>query len=71
MTKNKEGLRYPSIDELLENIGSKYKLAYAAAMRAKIYREKHDTTIDPICSKPVGVALEEIQEGKVTVEFKK
>ncbi len=71
MAKNTEGLRYPSIDELLENIDSKYKLAYAAAMRAKIIRDKNDTTIDAKCSKPVGVALEEIQDGKVSISFKK
>ncbi len=71
MAKNTEGLRYPSIDELLENIDSKYKLAYAAAMRAKIIRDKNDTTIDAKCSKPVGIALEEIQEGKVSISFKK
>ena len=28
--KNKDGMRYPSIDKLLEKIDSKYKLVYAA-----------------------------------------
>ena len=27
MTKNTEGLRYPSIDELLKHIDSKYKIS--------------------------------------------
>ncbi len=58
MSKNKEGLRYPSIDELLHTIDSKYKLAYAAAMRAKLIREHEDSTIDAKCDKPVGIALE-------------
>ncbi len=71
MSENKEGLRYPSIDELLENIDSKYKLSYAAAMRAKIIREKEDVIIDAKCSKPVGIALEEIMQGKVTIDFDK
>ncbi len=71
MNQNKEGLRYPSIDELLVNIDSKYKLAYAAAMRAKIIREKDDTTIEAKCAKPVGVALEEIMAGKVKIDFEK
>ena len=31
MNKNREGLRYPSIDQLLEKIDSKYKLVYAAS----------------------------------------
>ena len=71
MNKNLEGLRYPSIDDLLNNIDSKYKLAYASALRAKIIKEKDDVTIDSKCSKPVGVALEEIQEKKVKITFEK
>jgi DNA-directed RNA polymerase subunit omega len=47
--RNKEGLRYPSIDNLLTKIDS--------------------TAIDPKCSKPVGIALEEILEGKVQIDF--
>jgi len=71
MSKNLEGLRYPSIDDLLKNIDSKYKLAYASALRAKIIKEKDDVTIDAICSKPVGVALEEIQANKIKIVFEK
>lgn len=67
--KNKEGLRYPSIDDLLLKIDSKYKLAYAAAKRAKIIKEDNYVSIDPKCSKPVGIALEEILEGKVFIDF--
>lgn len=69
MSSNEEGLRYPSIDELLNTIDSKYKLAYAAALRAKILKEKDDSTIKAKCSKPVGVALEEIMAKKLTIEF--
>ena len=36
---NLEGLRYPSIDKLLEVVDSKYKLAYIAAKRAKIIKK--------------------------------
>jgi len=67
--KNKEGLRYPSIDNLLTKIDSKYKLAYTAAKRAKIIREEGHVAVDSICSKPVGQALEEILQNKVQVEF--
>ena len=67
--RNKEGLRYPSIDNLLTKIDSKYKLAYASAKRAKIIKEDDYTAIDPICSKPVGIALEEILAGKVQIDF--
>lgn len=68
--KNQEGLRYPSIDNLLTKIDSKYKLAYASAKRAKIIKEEEYTAVDPKSSKPVGVALEEILEDKVKIEFK-
>ena len=67
--RNKEGSRYPSIDNLLTKIDSKYKLAYASAKRAKIIKEDDYTAIDPKCSKPVGIALEEILEGKVQIDF--
>ena len=67
--KNEEGLRYPSIDNLLTKIDSKYKLAYASAKRAKIIKEEEYIAIDPKCSKPVGIALEEILAGKVTIDF--
>jgi len=67
--KNDDGLRYPSIDDLLTQIDSKYKLAYASAKRAKIIKEDDYVAIDPKCSKPVGVALEEILAGKVDIDF--
>ena len=67
--RNKEGLRYPSIDNLLTKIDSKYKLAYTAAKRAKIIKEEDFLTIEPKCSKPVGIALEEVLQGKIKIEF--
>ena len=67
--RNKEGLRYPSIDNLLTKIDSKYKLAFASAKRAKIIKEDDYTAIDPKCSKSVGIALEEILEGKIEIDF--
>jgi DNA-directed RNA polymerase subunit omega len=69
MSSNEEGLRYPSIDELLNTIDSKYKLAYTASLRAKTLKEKDDSTIKAKSSKPVGVALEEIMQGKIDIEF--
>lgn len=80
-TKDKEydGMRYPSIDELLEKIDSKYKLAYAAARRAKIIEEEDgytplgesDNLPDPLCYKPIGIALEEILQDQTKITFKK
>lgn len=67
---NENGLRYPSIDNLLEVVDSKYKLAYIAAKRAKVIKRTDHTSADhSICDKPVGKALEEILEGKVTAKF--
>lgn len=68
--KNPDGLRYPSIDELTKVIHSKYQLAYAAAKRAKIIQHDDYTSVEnPKCSKAVGLALEEILENKVEIEF--
>ncbi|HPX71615.1 MAG TPA: DNA-directed RNA polymerase subunit omega [Acholeplasmataceae bacterium] len=67
--RNKDGMRYPSIDDLLKQIDSKYKLAYTAAKTAKII-ERHDIQIeDAKCVKSVGQALEEIIAGNVDIEF--
>lgn len=70
--KNKiDGMRYPSIDELLKVIDSKYKLAYAAAKRAKIIEanEGYTKLEEPKCVSSVGIALEEIKEGLTTITF--
>ncbi|MBU0997101.1 MAG: DNA-directed RNA polymerase subunit omega [Firmicutes bacterium] len=67
--KNTDGLRYPSIDDLLEVIDSKYKLAYISAKRAKIIKHDNFSSVDNKCVKPVGQALEEILENKVKAEF--
>ena len=67
--RNKDGMRYPSIDDLLKQIDSKYKLAYTAAKTAKII-ERHDLQIEAAkCVKSVGQALEEIIAGNVDIEF--
>lgn len=71
--KNEDGMRYPSVDMLLEKVNSKYKLAYVAAKRAKIIEEEKGYTaegVQIICDKPVGQALEEVLEDKVSISFK-
>ena len=67
--ENVDGLRYPSIDNLLEVVDSKYKLAYIAAKRAKVIKRTNYSSVNNICDKPVGKALEEILAGKVTAKF--
>ncbi len=69
MTKNKDGMRYPSIDKLLSVVDSKYKLAFIAAKRAKDI-EKQGTDLEKHkCIKPVGIALEEVLKDLIHVEF--
>ncbi len=80
VNRNKEGMRYPSIDELLKvkcdpadeksETYSKYKLAFVSAIRAGEIDKQDNVEIKTICSKNVGVALEEILEDKIEVEFK-
>ncbi len=70
--RNTEGMRYPSVDKLLDKVDSKYKLAYIAARRARVIEDEQGyiaEDINSICAKPVGQALEEILADKVSVEF--
>lgn len=70
MSKNNDGLRYPSIDKLLDKIDSKYKLVYAASKTAHIIDDEDLYLEDAKSQKSIGKALEEILNGKVEVEFK-
>ncbi|HOA63641.1 MAG: DNA-directed RNA polymerase subunit omega [Acholeplasmataceae bacterium] len=65
----KDGLRYPSIDQLVEKTGSKYKLVIAAAKRAREIKDNGRSFIKkPHSKKCIGQALEEIYEGKIIVK---
>ncbi|MBB6449351.1 DNA-directed RNA polymerase subunit omega [Geomicrobium halophilum] len=62
---------YPSIDSLLDKIDSKYSLVTISAQRARELQEKEDydsSLHKPVSNKLVGVALEEIQDGKLTIK---
>ena len=55
---------YPSIDNLLTILDSKYTLVTVAAKRARIMQQKNDPMIaKPRSHKCVGKALEEINSG--------
>ncbi|BCR36361.1 DNA-directed RNA polymerase subunit omega [Mariniplasma anaerobium] len=69
MQKNKDGMRYPSIDKLLEKIDSKYKLVYAASRVARIIEDESLVVDNAQCVKSIGIGLEEILDGKVKIEF--
>lgn len=59
---------YPSVDSLLDILDSKYTLVTLSAKRARIIQEKENPQIEnPKSHKPVGLALEEILEGKLTI----
>lgn len=60
---------YPSIDELVKKVESKYTLVVAASKRARNLREGSLSGIGaPKSHKQVGVALEEIHLNAITVE---
>ena len=59
---------YPSIDELLEKVDSKYTLVIAAAKRGRQLRSGSRKTIDKKYSKEVTTALHEIEAGNIEYE---
>lgn len=59
----------PSIDQLQEKVKSKYTLVTISSRRARELREKNNLTIEnPKSNQYVGLALEEIQAEKLTVD---
>ncbi|NJJ38960.1 DNA-directed RNA polymerase subunit omega [Paenibacillus apii] len=59
---------YPSIDEMMNKVDSKYSLVVAAARRARQLREGSLSELkSPRAHKQVGVALEEIYKEYITV----
>ena len=60
---------YPSIDEMMKKVDSKYSLVVAASRRARMLRDGTKTELrSPKSHKYVGVALEEIYHDIVQVE---
>lgn len=63
---------YPSIDELLQKVDSKYSLVVASSRRARQIRDGKISSIQNAQSnKYVGVALEEIYTGIIQFERSK
>lgn len=59
----------PSIDKLQERIKSKYQLVILSSRRARQLADGEEPLIEgPKSHKLVGVALEEIAEGKLTIK---
>lgn len=60
---------YPSIDELLKIIDSKYSLVTIAAKRARQLQDQHNEVLEKYVSdKNVGKALEEIYAGVLRIK---
>lgn len=59
---------YPSIDEMMKKVDSKYSLVVAASRRARLLRDGVKTELRiPKSHKHVGIALEEIYADHVQV----
>jgi DNA-directed RNA polymerase subunit omega len=68
MASSHDGMRYPSIDQLVAITGSKYKLVVGTAKRArKISKGSNILVTNPVNKKSIGIALEEILQGKVII----
>ncbi|QAY65512.1 DNA-directed RNA polymerase subunit omega [Paenibacillus protaetiae] len=62
---------YPSIDEMVKKVDSKYSLVVAASRRARMLRDGAKSELrNPRSHKFVGVALEEIYGDYIQVETK-
>ena len=60
---------FPSVDELLKRIDSRYSLVMRASKRAHELERGSAPLLDHYySSKPVGKALEEIEADKVTID---
>ncbi|GBG06306.1 DNA-directed RNA polymerase subunit omega [Paenibacillus sp. MY03] len=60
---------YPSIDEMVKKVDSKYTLVVAASRRARMLRNgEKSELLSPRSHKFVGVALEEIYGDIIQVE---
>lgn len=57
---------YPSIDEMLKDVDSRYSLVILAAKRARQLREDQAVKNDPSVYKEVTSALEDIYEKRIT-----
>ncbi len=62
---------YPSIDDLLEKVDSKYTLVIAAAKRGRQLRNGSKRTVDEEYTKDVATALREIEAGNIEYERKR
>lgn len=65
-TKKKQSMIEPGISSLLDKVDSRYTLVVAAAKRARQLTEGAHKLTDCDSDKPVTVAINEIDEHKIT-----
>ncbi|MDV3198148.1 MAG: DNA-directed RNA polymerase subunit omega [Vigna little leaf phytoplasma] len=70
LREKKEGLNYPSIDELLSRIDSKYKLAYLSSRIAHVMEKKKLDVSHLLGHKILSKALYEIINDNFDIIFK-
>lgn len=58
-------IHQPPIDELAEKVGSKYSLCIVTSKRARQIMEQAQNQGTEINEKPLSVAAQEIQDGKL------
>lgn len=61
-------LIHPTFESLMEKVDSKYTLVTLAAKRARELTEKNEPLVDTDTTRVVSVAMEEIDQGKITYE---
>lgn len=64
---------YPSIDKILNTVGSKYILVHVASKRSKMMHETKHLQLkenEYVSKKELGRALEEIEKGLIEIEKK-
>lgn len=60
----------PSIGKLLQSEESRYSIVIAVAKRAREIAEIAERENEPLVEKPVNIAMNEIAEGKFTIEHR-
>lgn len=58
----------PSLDQLMEKVDAKYSLVIIAARRAREIQAGTPKMVESVSNKPVTVALEELDAGKLYYE---
>lgn len=61
---------YPPVQDLLENVDSRYLLVNLVAHRARQIAMEAETFGEELTDKPVTLAIREVAEGKLTATLK-